>query len=62
MGLSRLPYLFRKSLTPRQRIILIHRLEGKSLEEIGKIYDVTRERIRQIEAKAWKQLQEAQDE
>lgn len=48
-------------LTPREREIVILRYgidgeEPKTLEEIGKIYKVTRERIRQIEVKAMKKL------
>lgn len=49
------------TLTPREEKILKLRfgLEGgreHTLEEIGKIFDVTRERIRQIEAKALRKL------
>ena len=49
------------SISPRERTILEMRfglVDGYShtLEEIGKIYNVTRERIRQIEAKALRKL------
>ena len=49
------------NLTERERKVIELRFgldDGrvKTLEEIGKIYDVTRERIRQIEAKALKKL------
>ena len=36
----------------REELVLQQRAEGKTLEEVGKIWGVTRERIRQIEAKA----------
>jgi hypothetical protein len=44
-------------LHENQREVLLHRYgigeyEGKTLEQIGKIYNLTRERIRQIESKA----------
>ncbi len=50
-----------KTLTPRERQIACERyglLDGiaKTLEEIGSAMDVTRERIRQIEAKALRKL------
>ena len=50
-----------KSLTPRERDILELRFgwnddRGRTLEEIGEMYGVTRERIRQIEAKALRKL------
>ena len=50
-----------KSLTPREEKVLRLRfglIDGKphTLEEVGKEFDVTRERIRQIEAKAIKRL------
>lgn len=53
------------SLKPREQEILIERfgLEtgvGKTLEEIGKIHGITRERIRQIEKKALKKLSSQQ--
>lgn len=49
-------------LTSREREILILRfglfnIRPHTLEDVGKIYNVTRERIRQIEAKAIKKLQ-----
>ncbi len=51
-----------KTLTPREREILKLRygLEGGysyTLEEVGRIFQVTRERVRQIEAKAVQKLQ-----
>jgi len=50
-----------KSLTERERKILEMRfglMDGNShtLEEIGNLYQVTRERIRQLEAKALRKL------
>jgi RNA polymerase primary sigma factor len=50
-----------QSLTQRERNILEMRFGlvdgcGRTLEEIGKIYNVTRERIRQIEAKGLRKL------
>ena len=49
------------SLTEREKIVLIERfglLDGKrkTLEEVGVIFKVTRERVRQIEAKALKKM------
>ena len=49
------------SLTPREQKVLILRFgleDGRSrtLEEVGREFDVTRERIRQIEAKALRKL------
>lgn len=49
------------TLDPRSRAVIIKRFglnggEPMSLEEIGKEFDVTRERIRQIEAKALRKL------
>ena len=49
------------SLTDRERTVLIHRfglLDGKpkTLEEVGVMFSVTRERIRQIEAKALRKM------
>lgn len=45
------------SLTDRERTVLKLRFglddgQPRTLEEVGKVYNVTRERIRQIEAKA----------
>lgn len=49
------------SLRDRERDVLKHRYgfydnKAKTLESVGEIYDVTRERIRQIEAKAIRKL------
>ncbi len=51
-----------KTLTPRERDIVKMRFgfdDGceYTLEEVGKVFNVTRERVRQIEAKAMKKLQ-----
>ncbi|MBQ9812202.1 MAG: sigma-70 family RNA polymerase sigma factor [Thermoguttaceae bacterium] len=51
-----------KTLTPRERDIVKMRFgfdDGceYTLEEVGKVFEVTRERVRQIEAKAIKKLQ-----
>jgi RNA polymerase primary sigma factor len=44
-------------LTPREERILRMRLfQERTLEDVGKIFCVTRERIRQIEAKALRKL------
>lgn len=50
-----------KTLTERERFVLTHRfglLDGKpkTLEEVGSAFNVTRERIRQIEAKALRKM------
>jgi RNA polymerase primary sigma factor len=49
------------TLTPREREILrlrfgLENIRPHTLEDVGKIFNVTRERIRQIEAKAIKRL------
>ena len=49
------------SLSPRERQVLELRFglgdgRARTLEEVGRDFDVTRERIRQIEAKALRQL------
>lgn len=49
------------NLNPREQFVITHRFglngeEKKTLEEIGEIEGVTRERIRQIEAKAMRKL------
>lgn len=43
-------------LKDREYEVLIQRVQGKTLEEVGLELNVTRERIRQIEAKAMKEL------
>ena len=50
-----------KTLTPREEKVLSLRFgledgNPKTLEEVGKEFNVTRERIRQIEAKALRKL------
>ncbi len=52
-----------KDLNPREQKILEMRFGladgvGHTLEEVGKEFDVTRERIRQIEAKALEKIQQ----
>jgi RNA polymerase primary sigma factor len=49
------------SLTERERIVLMHRFglhdtKSHTLEEIGKLLGVTRERVRQIESQALSKL------
>lgn len=53
--------LMKKELTEREEMVLRLRFglddgKARTLEEVGKVFDVTRERIRQIEAKALKKL------
>ena len=50
-----------KTLTPREEAVLESRfglggLQEKTLEEVGKQFEVTRERIRQIETKSIRKL------
>ena len=50
-----------KTLTPREEVVLRLRFglkdgRPRTLEEVGKVFNVTRERIRQIEAKALRKL------
>ena len=50
-----------KTLTPREESVLKLRFgledgRPRTLEEVGKVFDITRERIRQIEAKALRKL------
>lgn len=53
--------IFQSNLTEREMQVLYYRFgfkndETKTLEEVGQIYNLTRERIRQIEAKALRKL------
>ena len=48
-----------KRLDPRSRDIVLLRQQGWTLKQIGEKYDLTRERIRQIENSAFKKLREA---
>lgn len=53
-------------LTEREAMILKLRFgldngKGRTLEEVGRVFDVTRERIRQIEAKALKKLSSSEE-
>lgn len=48
----------KKILTDKEYEVFIQRTEGKTLKYIGKVVNVTRERIRQIEAKAIRKLNE----
>lgn len=43
-------------MTRKEYDVIIERTQGKTLEEVGEIKEVTRERIRQIEAKAIRKL------
>lgn len=50
------------TLNPREREILEHRRlreEPSTLEDLSKIFNISRERVRQIEAKAFEKLQKA---
>ena len=50
-----------KSVSERELKVLINRDKGKTLEEIAKEIDVTRERVRQIEAKAKRNLKSSNE-
>jgi RNA polymerase primary sigma factor len=45
-------------LTPKEVRVLEMRMEKKTLEEVGREFGVTRERIRQIEAKAQEKIRQ----
>jgi len=44
------------NVTKRERKILLNRMEGKTLEEIGRGCDLTKERVRQIEKRTLKKI------
>lgn len=50
------------SLTSREDFVCEARTQGHSFEDIAKQMNVTRERIRQIQAKALRKLERANDE
>jgi len=45
-----------KTLTTREQTVLNLRMDGETLEEVGKVFGATREHIRQIEGKAIRKL------
>lgn len=45
-------YLGLQVLNRRERGIVLMRIEGKTLDEVGKEYGITRERVRQIEKRS----------
>ena len=45
-----------KALTPREHFVMESRLKGEALEPVAAALDVTRSRIRQIEAKALRKM------
>ncbi len=50
-------WIAKSDLTEREKFVLIKRLFGeKSLQEVGKEMNITRERVRQIEAKTYRKL------
>lgn len=64
---SRLNEILKNTLTERQRRVLELRFglldnKPRTLEEIGEIYEVTRERVRQIESKAMSKLRRHRNE
>ena len=46
-------------LAPKERTVVELRNKGENLEEVGKVIGVTRERVRQIEAKAHEKLRQS---
>lgn len=45
-----------KNLSKREYNVLLNRIKGMTLDEVGKIYDISRERVRQIEEIAKRKL------
>lgn len=46
-------------LTPREKFVVLERIDGATLEEVGKVFDVNRERVRVVEARAFEKLRRA---
>ena len=53
---AKLTGILMEALTPREKSVLEHRMNGETLEEAGKHFDVSRERLRQIEAEAYRKM------
>ena len=49
------------TLTERERLIIRHLVDGRTYDEIGKVYDLSRERIRVIVIKAIRKMKEFPD-
>lgn len=47
-----------RKLSPRLRSIVTHRMAGQSLEEIGNVHSISKERVRQLEGKAHNRIAE----
>lgn len=43
-------------LIEKERYILLHRFMGKNLEEVAELFNITKERARQLEKRALKKL------
>lgn len=52
------PYRFQRAFRIRAFILILMRSKGKTLDEVAKKFDVSRERIRQIEEKFYRQIRE----
>jgi transcriptional regulator len=54
-------YPFISSLTDREKAVLELRAGGETMESLGNKFDITRERVRQIEAKAKEKIKYQKD-